>query len=49
MKRVMDVKVWKSGHSLVVTLTKKIIKRFKIKAGDTVEITIEKDTKEKNK
>lgn len=42
MKRVIDSKIWKTGHSLVITIPKKLAERWKLKKGDKVEITIKK-------
>lgn len=43
MKRKFDAKLWKTGNAVVVTVPSSIIKRFNLKNGEFVEITIEKD------
>ena len=47
MKRKFDTKLWKTGNAIVVTIPSNIIKRFKLRRGEFVEITIEKDGKKK--
>ena len=43
MKRKFDAKLWKTGNAMVVTIPSSIIKRFKLKNKEFVEITIEKN------
>ena len=43
MKRIFDAKIWKTGNSYVITVPFSIIKKFKLKEDDFVEITIKKD------
>ena len=43
MKRKFDAKIWKTGNAFVVTIPSLIVKKFKLKKGNLVEITIEKD------
>ena len=43
MRREIDVKLWKTGHGFVVTIPKKIIKKWKLKIGDELEIIIKKE------
>jgi len=47
MKRKFDAKLWRTGNAVVITIPSSIIKRFKLKKGKFVEITIEKDDKKK--
>ena len=47
MKRKFDAKLWKTGNAVVVTIPSSIIKKFKLKNGNFVEITIEKDGEKK--
>jgi len=47
MKRKFDAKLWKTGNAIVVTIPSSITKKFKLKAGEFVEITIEKDDEKK--
>lgn len=48
MKRKFDTKLWKTGNAIVVTIPSNIIKRFKLKKGEFVEITIEKNGEKKS-
>jgi antitoxin component of MazEF toxin-antitoxin module len=47
MKRKFDAKLWKTGNAIVITIPSSIIKKFKLKKGKFVEITIEKNGEEK--
>ena len=47
MKRKFDAKIWKTGNSMVVSIPSNITKKFALKKGEFVEITIEKDGKKK--
>ncbi len=47
MKRKFDTKLWKTGNAIVITIPSSIIKKFKLKKGEYVEITMEKDGKAK--
>ena len=49
MKRKFDAKLWKTGNALVITIPSSIVKKFKLKKRDFVEITIEKNGKKKIK
>ena len=49
MKRKFDAKLWKTGNAIVVTVPSNIVKRFKLKKGEFVEIIIEKDGEKKTK
>ncbi|MBS3150235.1 AbrB/MazE/SpoVT family DNA-binding domain-containing protein [Candidatus Woesearchaeota archaeon] len=42
MMREVDAKLWKSGNSYVVTIPKKIVKKWKLKEGKELEIIIKK-------
>ncbi len=42
MKRIFDAKIWKTGNSYVVTIPLNVIKRFKLKDDELVEIVIKK-------
>ena len=41
-KRVIDAKVWKTGHSLVITIPQTLAEKFRLNEGDLLEITISK-------
>jgi len=43
MDRVLDTKLWKTGNSFVITIPAKIIKKFRLKIGDNLEVRIKKD------
>ncbi len=43
MKRETDTKLWKTGNSYVITIPKKIIKKWKLKEGEELEIIIKKN------
>ena len=43
MKRKFDTKLWKTGNAIVVTIPSSVIKKFKLKKGEEVEITLEKE------
>jgi antitoxin component of MazEF toxin-antitoxin module len=47
MKRKFDAKLWKTGNAVVITVPSSIVKRFKLKNGEFVEITIEKNGEKK--
>ena len=50
MKRKFDAKLWKTGNAIVITIPSSVIKKFKLKKGELVEITMEKNgNKEINK
>jgi len=42
LNRKFDATCWKTGNAIVVTIPSTIVKKFKLKSGDIVEITIEK-------
>lgn len=42
IERTFDVRVWKAGNSLVVTIPLPTVEKFKIKEGDLLEVTIKK-------
>ena len=43
MKRKFDAKLWETGNATVVTIPASIIKKFRFKKGEDVEITLEKE------
>lgn len=43
MKREFDGKIWRTGNAFVITIPKRIIKKFKLKQGDDLEIMIKKE------
>lgn len=47
MKRKFDAKLWKTGNAIVITVPSTIIKRFKLKNGDFIEVALQKDDKKK--
>jgi antitoxin component of MazEF toxin-antitoxin module len=49
MKRKFDAKLWKTGNAIVVSIPSNIVKRFELKKGEFVEITIEDNGKKKIK
>ena len=42
LKRTFDAKVWKTGNALVITVPSTIVKKFKLKRRELLEITIKK-------
>lgn len=40
IKRTFDARVWKTGNALVITIPSTIRKKFKIKDGTTLEVTV---------
>ena len=49
MKRKFDAKIWKTGNAYVITIPSTLIKRFEIKNGEFLEITVAKDGDKKVK
>jgi len=47
MIRTFDAKLWKTGNAFVITVPSSIIKKFKFKSGEDVEITLEKNDENK--
>ena len=47
MKRKFDSKLWKTGNAMVITIPSSIVRRFKLKKGEYVEITLKKNGKTK--
>jgi len=47
MKRKFDAKIWKTGNAFVVTVPSSVIKKFKLKKGNYIEVTLEKDDQNK--
>lgn len=43
MKREIDSKLWKTGHSFVVTIPKRIVRKWKLKVGEDLLIIIKKE------
>lgn len=41
-ERTIDAHVWKTGNALVITVPSTIAKKFKIKEGDVIEVTIKR-------
>lgn len=39
-KRTIDAKVRKVGHSYIITIPMKIVEKFKIRKGDTIEVNL---------
>jgi len=39
-ERTVDAYVWKTGNALVITIPSTIAKKFKIKEGEVIEVTI---------
>jgi len=42
MRREIDTKLWKTGNSFVITIPKRIIKKWELKVGDDLELIIKK-------
>lgn len=42
MRREVDTKLWKTGHSFVITIPKRIVKKWKLKEGDELEVIIKR-------
>lgn len=42
LTRKFDAACWKTGNAMVVTIPSTVVRKFKLKSGDSVEITIEK-------
>ena len=45
MKREFDAKIWKTGNALVITIPKRITKKFKLNNGEDLEVIIKKNSK----
>ena len=43
MRRKIDSKLWKTGNSYVVTIPKRIVRKWNIKVGDDLTIIIKKE------
>ena len=43
MKWKFDSKLWKTGNAIVVTIPSSVVRKFKLKKGENVEITLEKE------
>ncbi len=43
MKREFDAKIWKTGNALVITIPKRITKKFNLKQGDDIDVIIKKE------
>ena len=42
MERKIDAKIWKTGNAKVVTIPSSIVKKFKLKKGEVLEVIIKK-------
>ncbi len=42
MKRIIDVTVWKTGNSFVITIPKPILEKMGLKVGSKLEVILEK-------
>lgn len=42
MKRKFDAKIWRTGNAFVITIPSNLIKRFNLKNGEFLEVTVEK-------
>jgi len=47
MKRKFDAILWKTGNAIVVTIPSSVIRKFKLRKGEDVEITLKKDGEKK--
>ena len=47
MKRQFDAKIWKTGNAFVITIPALTIKKLKLKKGELVLMTLEKDGENK--
>jgi antitoxin component of MazEF toxin-antitoxin module len=41
-ERTFDAHVWKTGNALVITIPSTITKKFKIKEGEIIEVTVKR-------
>lgn len=41
-KRTFDASCWKTGNAVVITIPSTIVKKFKLKKGDVLEVTIKR-------
>lgn len=41
-ERTFDAKVWKTGNALVITIPSTIIKKFKVKNNEILEVKIKR-------
>jgi|GEM_PF-5477173 len=42
LNRTFDAKVWKTGNALVITVPASIVKKFKVREKEVLEVTIKK-------
>lgn len=40
LKRTFDACVWKTGNAMVITIPSSIVKRFRIREKETIEVTV---------
>ncbi len=43
MRREVDTKLWKTGNGYVITIPKRIVKKWELKVGDELTIIIKKE------
>jgi antitoxin component of MazEF toxin-antitoxin module len=41
-ERTFDAYVWKTGNALVITIPSTMIRKFKIKKGEVIEVTVKR-------
>ncbi len=42
LHRIFDAKVWKTGNALVITIPSRIVKKFKVKEKEILEVTVKR-------
>ena len=42
IERTFDARVWKTGNALVITIPSSVVKKFKIKGKETLEVSIKR-------
>ncbi len=45
MKRKFDAKLWKTGNAYVITIPYTLVKKFMLKKGEPLELTLTKNGK----
>ena len=41
-KRVFDARVWKTGNGVVITVPSSIVKKFKVKENEILEVALKR-------
>jgi len=45
MYRTLDLQIWKTGNSFVVTIPKKTIRKYKLRNGGIIEVRLKLEDK----